>query len=84
MNEKEARSKLENALMEYVRITRPDVGNVFVQDYVIACASESMDPGQENVTYFNHLNRAGMPTYGVVGLLDSAVTFYRKEGQPDG
>lgn len=73
-----ARKQLEEALQEYVRLSRDGVDNVFVQDYVIAVASESMMPGYENVTLFNHLNRPAMPLYGVLGLLESARGYYRK------
>lgn len=75
-----ARVKLEQALQDYVRLTRDDVGNVFVQDYVIAVASESMDEGHSNVTYFNHMNRIAMPIYAVVGLLDNCLGYYREAG----
>jgi hypothetical protein len=77
---REVRQKLEAALQDYVRLTREDVGNVFVQDYVIAVASESMDPGYENTTLFNHLNRPSMALYSVVGLLDSATGYYKRVG----
>jgi len=77
---REVRQKLETALQDYVRLTREDVGNVFVQDYVIAVASESMDPGYENVTLFNHLNRPSMALYSVVGLLESAKGYYTRLG----
>lgn len=77
----EARVKLEQALQDYIRLTRDDVGNMFVQDYVIAVASESMDEGQSNVTYFNHLNRIAMPVYSVVGLLDNCLMYYRRAGR---
>lgn len=79
----EARAKFETALQEYIRLTRPDVGNVFVQDYVITTASESMDPGHENITYLNHVNRVGMPTYACVGLLDTGLAYYREAGRTE-
>jgi hypothetical protein len=75
-----AREKLEAALQDYIRLTRDDVGNVFVQDYVIAVASESMDPGFENTTLFNHLNRPSMALYSVIGLLESAKGYYTRIG----
>lgn len=83
-NELEVRENLEKAISEYVRASRPDLENMFVQDYVIAIASECMDEGHENVTYFNHLNRPGMPGYSVVGLLDMSITYFRNENQPRG
>jgi hypothetical protein len=73
-----ARVKLEEAMQDYIRLTRDGVENVFVQDYVIAVASESMQPGYENVTLFNHLNRPAMPLYTVLGLLESAKIYYHK------
>jgi len=77
---REARQKLEAALQDYIRLTREDVGNVFVQDYVLAVASESMDPGYENTTLFNHLNRPSMALYSVIGLLESAKGYYTRLG----
>lgn len=76
-----ARVELEQALQNYIRLTRDDVGNMFVQDYVIACASESMDEGHSNITYFNHMNRIAMPIYSVVGLLGACTDYYRKAGR---
>lgn len=78
-----ARRELEEALQTYVRTTR-DLPNMFVQDYVIIVASESMEPGHENITYFNHMNRQAMPLYGVVGLLDSGIKYYRESGTTRG
>jgi hypothetical protein len=71
------RAVLEAALQDYIRSTR-DLPNMFVQDYVIIAASESMEPGHENVTYFNNINRLAMPIYSVLGLLESARGYYRK------
>ena len=51
---------------------------MFVQDYVIIAASESMEPGHENVTYCNNISRLAMPIYSVLGLLESARGYYRK------
>jgi hypothetical protein len=78
-----ARHTLEQALQEYVRLTR-DLPNVFIQDYVILTASESMEPGHENITYLNHLNRMGMPIYSVVGLLESGKTYYAAMSKANG
>jgi len=72
-----ARRELEIALQNYVQTTR-DLPNMFIQDYVIICASESMEPGHENVTYFNNINRPAMAIYSVLGLLDSARGYYRR------
>lgn len=78
----ECRAKLEAALQDYVRASRPEPGNMFVQDYVLAVASESMDPGYSNVTFFNHMNRPGMPVYAAIGLIDNCMGFYKQAGSP--
>jgi len=79
----EARKELEAALQRYVRATR-DLDNMFVQDYVLVVASESMEPGHENITYFNHINRVAMPIYAVQGLLLSAAGYYQRASDRNG
>jgi hypothetical protein len=78
----EKRQALEHALQEYVRAARVEPGNMFVQDYVLAVASESMDEGYSNVTFFNHMNRPGMAIYQAVGLLHNCLGYYEGAGNP--
>lgn len=73
----EARRDFENALQRWVRFSREDdEGLFFIQDYAVTVASESMEPGQENMTYMNFIARPNMPGYSVVGLLKSALHYW--------
>ena len=75
-----ARAELEAALTNYIRLSRDDTENhMFVQDYVMLVASESMEPGKENITYHNCFNRQMMSQYAVIGLLHSGLKYYNKE-----
>lgn len=69
----EARQEFEAALQKWVRLSRGDKGYFFIQDYAVAVSSESMEPGQENMTYMNSIARPGMAGYQVVGLLQSSL-----------
>lgn len=72
-----ARDDLYNALTEMVRMSREDEeGYLFVQDWAIVCASESMEPGKENFTFTNVFARPGMSQYAVVGLHEVASHSY--------
>lgn len=74
----EARRNLEAALQAYVRLLRPQLKNMYVQDYVMIVASEAMDPGHENITYMNAVNRENMAQYAVKGLLHSGLESYTR------
>lgn len=75
-----ARAALEAALTNYVRLHREDTENhMFIQDYVILAASESMEPGKENTTYHNCINRSMMARYAIVGLLHSGLRYYEAD-----
>jgi hypothetical protein len=72
----QAKQELEAALQKWVRVSRDNDENFFIQDYSIAVSSESMAPGLENMTYMNFFNRPGMPGYQVVGLLRMAEHYW--------
>lgn len=75
-----ARKEVEESVQKLVRLTYDGtVGNMYVQDFVICVASESMDPGHENTTYMNNFNRLGMAKYQCMGLLVSALKKYSDE-----
>lgn len=79
-----ARDQLEQAIQEMVRISREDDESfLFLQDYVIMTACESMEPGQGNMTFTNTITRPGMSVYSVIGLHQQAIHHYlhsSKEG----
>jgi hypothetical protein len=73
----QAKAALEAALTNYMRFNRDDDNNqLFIQDYVILLASESMEPGKENITYHDCINRSMMAKYSIVGLLHSGLGYY--------
>lgn len=75
----EAKTRFEAALQDYIIASYDEPGNMFVQDYVICIASESMDEGNSNITYHNYACRPGMAAYAVIGLLDAGQHYFRKE-----
>lgn len=77
----QAKEELEAALQKWVRVSRENDANFFIQDYVISVSSESMAPGQENMTYLNFFNRPGMATYQVVGLMRTAEHYWLKSSE---
>lgn len=75
----EARDKLQAAMQEMISLSyEPDgVGHMYVQDWVLCVASESMQPGHGNKTFLCNFSREGMPTYQIIGLLGSAKRRYQ-------
>lgn len=77
LTHEEAKAALETALTNYMRLNRDDEDNqLFIQDYVILLASESMEPGKENITYHDCINRSMMAKYSIIGLLHSGLGYY--------
>jgi hypothetical protein len=77
-----ARADLEDALTRIVRLSRgDDKGHLFIQDWVVAVSSESMEPGQENFSFSNFISRVGMTNYQVVGLHNVASHYWLNDGR---
>lgn len=72
-----AYTNLETAIQDYVRLTR-NIDNMFVQDFVVIVASESMEPGYESMTFSNCINRSQMALYSIMGLIDAGKQYYRR------
>lgn len=76
----QARQQLETAIQTIVRVSRDNDDTIFIQDYAIIVCSESMSPGQENLTYTNTINRVGMAAYQVIGLHQQGAHYYLNGG----
>lgn len=77
----EARQRLESAITDIIRLVREDdEGSIFLQDYAMVTACESMKPGMENFTLTNTLCRVGMSAYSVIGMHNQAANYYLNGG----
>lgn len=71
-----AKDRLEAALQEWVRLSRDNDENIFIQDYAIVVSSESMEPGKGHLTFLNSYCRENMAAYQVVGLLRTGENYW--------
>jgi len=76
-----ARQQLEAAIQTIVRVSRDNDQNIFIQDWALVVCSESMEPGKENLTYTNTINRTGMASYQVIGLHQVGAHYYLNAGE---
>ena len=76
-----ALEELEVAITNFVRASRDEeeVGTLYVNDYVLAVASESMN--DSNHTYFNFIRPKGISKYQTRGLLTEAMHQYRPDSE---
>lgn len=77
-----ARKEMEEAMQNFFRVVHDDdEGHMFLQDWAIILAGESMDPGQENKTFTHRTCRQGMSRYAVVGLATDLLDTFKNLGR---
>lgn len=73
-----AQNELEHAMVNFIRVSKGDTEcNHFLQDYVCAMVSESMEPGKAGYSFFTFVAPTNRAKYAIRGLLDEANVFYK-------
>lgn len=70
----EARDRLATAMHDMLKVSyeKDGLDHMYVTDWVLCVAAESMQPGYGDKTFLINFTRAGMATYQITGLLDNA------------
>ncbi len=71
-----AYSDLAEAVQNYFEAARPNLSNLYVHDWTLMIAGESLD--DTNTTYMSRASRSGISSYTVMGLLESAMELAKK------
>ena len=74
----EARERLFAAMHDMLNLSYEDegIGNMYITDWVLCVAAESMQPGHSDKTFLINFARQGMATYQTTGLLGNALKRY--------